>query len=981
MKIKRKKSSQNSSPKNIKYILWLVSSVILISSIFNTIINSAKPSINSAQPSTPDGLDPSEAAFLQKSLSKDKIIKGSTSVAPVATVKVTAKVDGKDVTGKVVLKQLTKKEISDIEGSKDGVEIQGLKLVEQLTKAPPQPESSGDNSPTSTFDPEAACSTNGSPIYAGTWITTGQYTDNKDIATAECVQCIGNNQFGKEVRECKSQIGTDPVVLPSHLRDQIFTGQFVSSCFAEVKGSWMAIGIGDKVEGKEGDVYCSPKGTLVSDLRSDDDFASFCYASSQLPMCLGLNGTSSVQTPVVTSDSKVGHAVLKFSDCDTGRIALDSELNYVCMPENFVCVGEDLSGGSGTFQICTTEGVISSYRPTTCVDDPNHVNDWVTDGNGGCVPPPQAEAPKCGPGFTYRDGYCDDNYAGDHGGGFFIDMHLYQKAKCSLQLLPYDPNTGLCQSPTAGRPRNCTPGLSKDSKSYTTCDLASNGTISESIRFCSAGTFTSDGNCQVEPLTTTPQSNVALPPLPACNPRILSGPTCDKNLCGSGAYTTSVKENCEIVRYCSESTQCSGNNIPSGGECSGKDDLGCGSNSCTKVNSAQVSKAIGFISYHEDVWRCVGNILDLDTVAEKTQLGGQLTKDQEVCLYGADPTDILDVYKCRYISRLDPYTFPGENTKSANKDAPANSVGVYDKAYRPSQCQTGKFVINSDHTFTCMPEDFNCKDQNVNPTPSDSSYKYCNFRGEIISVKPGDCTDNPTWVFDGDGHCKPPDSPPAQPAQPATVVPDNENYVQQMEYVRAMIVDAARAKMANCKPGWKGLNNACYGEFYQGQILQEGDLISTEFAKDPQSIDQIYWCTQLVFDAAEAADLGITEEDKIYDANKLYQEFINEDIIIPTYEASYNGGDKEIVPGMVMFVNIPNDAGAYATSHTAIVTDVRETETGDVYVDIIQANSGDKELTYELNEDGRLEVEVDGKIYFAAGFGKMEDYAFAKNSE
>lgn len=114
-----------------------------------------------------------------------------------------------------MLNQLTHDEIDTIESTEHGVEIQGQKLVEQLAKAPLQPESNGGNSPISSLDPEGSCSTIGSPVYVGTWISTGQYSNNEDITTAQCVQCIGNNQFGKEVKDCKSQIGTNPVVLPS----------------------------------------------------------------------------------------------------------------------------------------------------------------------------------------------------------------------------------------------------------------------------------------------------------------------------------------------------------------------------------------------------------------------------------------------------------------------------------------------------------------------------------------------------------------------------------------------------------------------------------------------------------------------------------------------------------------------------------------------------------------------------------------------
>ena len=60
----------------------------------------------------------------------------------------------------------------------------------------------------------------------------------------------------------------------------------------------------------------------------------------------------------------------------------------------------------------------------------------------------------CGNGFTFRDGFCDDNYAGDRSDM----MHSADAAACTAQGLPYDTNTGLCQTPTTGRPRTCTAG-------------------------------------------------------------------------------------------------------------------------------------------------------------------------------------------------------------------------------------------------------------------------------------------------------------------------------------------------------------------------------------------------------------------------------------------------------------------------------------------------------------------------------------------
>lgn len=133
----------------------------------------------------------------------------------------------------------------------------------------------------------------------------------------------------------------------------------------------MAVGIGAKINGKDGEVFCSPSGKLVTDLSTNTDFLAFCGSHNQLPMCSGTTGVSSpvaALDPAVDPDTKIGQIVEKFSDCSTGKITIKMEgyakIGFVCMPADYVCPGENLSPNTGTYEICDQNGKYGTIDQT-----------------------------------------------------------------------------------------------------------------------------------------------------------------------------------------------------------------------------------------------------------------------------------------------------------------------------------------------------------------------------------------------------------------------------------------------------------------------------------------------------------------------------------------------------------------------------------------------------------------------------------------
>ena len=141
------------------------------------------------------------------------------------------------------------------------------------------------------------CSTNGSPVKAGTWAATGRYIDDKGNVCTDyktnpnckgaCDQCKavkGRYEFdGKDLAKCDKQVATGAsVTLPSYANKSYCNGQpSCNSCFAKINGKYIQIGIGQSYQDKKGITqYCNPDGQL-STKPDEEAMKKFCPAGQK----------------------------------------------------------------------------------------------------------------------------------------------------------------------------------------------------------------------------------------------------------------------------------------------------------------------------------------------------------------------------------------------------------------------------------------------------------------------------------------------------------------------------------------------------------------------------------------------------------------------------------------------------------------------------------------------------------------------------
>lgn len=215
------------------------------------------------------------------------------------------------------------------------------------------------------------------------------------------------------------------------------------------------------------------------------------------------------------------------------------------------------------------------------------------------TPRPQPSINPCGNGFTYRNGYCDDNYPGDRSDM----MHSADAAACAAQDLPYDTNTGLCQAQTSGRPRTCSPGPVSNSgtnTAYRYCEVDSSGHVtSEKYISCDPQTGTynaTTGTCtpKAPPIRTSPPTAGSTPPQPTTSQSSPGSATSTKisggNKCGGTNSDSSCASNsCEYVMKPGATTadwycMASSNNHPSSSQTNDGKVLKANSSSCSNAS-------------------------------------------------------------------------------------------------------------------------------------------------------------------------------------------------------------------------------------------------------------------------------------------------------------------------------------------------------------------------------------------------------------
>jgi len=189
------------------------------------------------------------------------------------------------------------------------------------------------------------------------------------------------------------------------------------------------------------------------------------------------------------------------------------------------------------------------------------------------------------------------------------------------------------------------------------------------------------------------------------------------------------------------------------------------------------------------------------------------------------------------------------------------------------------------------------------------------------------------------------------------------------------IAKSAETKMRDCVQGYLGFYNACPGEYYAGQILQSTANISSTLGGNVRDETDLYWCTDLVFDSAEA--VGIIFDYKIPGAKRLYDDMKQKNSVVLAENANFDSIQGNIQEGMTVFVSKPSNPGSeiYTVAHVGVLSDVVVTDSS-VYVTLVQSNAGAKEVTYELDDKGRLVWDNDeGVPYYIRGFGDIQNYA------
>ena len=247
------------------------------------------------------------------------------------------------------------------------------------------------------------CSTNGSPVKAGTWAATGRYIDDKGNVCTDyktnpnckgaCDQCKavkGRYEFdGKDLAKCDKQVATGAsVTLPSYANKSYCNGQpSCNSCFAKINGKYIQIGIGQSYQDKKGITqYCNPDGQPSTKL-DEEAMKKFCPAGQKwingkcdvvavVPAAPVVPNTPQVPTKVLKS---AGATVSSASECVSGEASPTGNQNtptakYVCIGGKTNDIVDNASQCISNYALSQTNGKV---KCVPCAEGMN--NDDRTD--------------------------------------------------------------------------------------------------------------------------------------------------------------------------------------------------------------------------------------------------------------------------------------------------------------------------------------------------------------------------------------------------------------------------------------------------------------------------------------------------------------------------------------------------------------------------------------------------------------------------
>lgn len=320
-------------------------------------------------------------------------------------------------------------------------------VVQNILNSPASPPA---NTPANT------CATSGAPVQVGSWVATGTYEKDQPLTVdhALCKKCEANGSFSRSTELCLTQLKAgQPVILPTYQHSFSYGDLKVDlfKCFTKVGGVTVQIPAGGsaQVDGKT--QYCNPTtGKFVDKLESLQGMGAICSLQNK------------------------------------------QNLNGICLSGQSFC-DQRFGAGTRVYNQSTKQCDSKESKPTEKEigdkkDECFRANrEYIAEGNR-C-----GDVRQCGEGYTVDGEFCQLKILQEVARERFL---LAAETRCKDARLPFDPQTGLCQDPTAGKPFNCVNGISgSDGKKFVTCKPESGPPYTgQTIRFCSVR-FNNDGTC------------------------------------------------------------------------------------------------------------------------------------------------------------------------------------------------------------------------------------------------------------------------------------------------------------------------------------------------------------------------------------------------------------------------------------------------------------------------------------------------------